>query len=120
MVTTLPGGDRNELAAGDSVGAGRGGDRGGDGRGDPLVELARDDVVRGGVAADQGRYRVRGGQLHALRHGRRPDVERGTEHAGEGQRVVDLVREVAAPRRHHRHVAAGDVRVDLRVGVGQQ
>src|SRR6202012_897034 len=89
------------------------------GRRDPLVELAGNDVVRRRVRADQVGEGAGGGQLHVLGDRGGPDVQRRPEDTGEGQRVVDLVGEVAAAGRQHR-VPAGDVRVNLRVRVGEQ
>src|SRR6202042_2304665 len=120
MITTLSAARtarEGQSAAGNSVEAGLGGDGGGDGRGDPLVELARDDVLRRGGVADQRGAGVRGRQLHVLRDRGRVDVEGGAEDAGEGERVVDLVGEVAAPGGDHGGVPPGDLRMDLRLGV---
>jgi hypothetical protein len=50
-----------------------------------------------GVVGGHGEDRVRGGQLHRLGDPAGTGVERPAKHAGEGQHVVDLVREVAAP-----------------------
>ena len=56
-----------------------------------------------------------GGELHTFGDPAGTGIERTTEHTGEGQHIVDLVREVTAPGRHDRRMLTGDVRVDLRV-----
>src|SRR3954454_24288901 len=68
-------------AGGGARAARLGGDRGGHGGRHPLVELARDDVVRGRVVADEGGDRGGGGELHVLGHGGRPHVQRAAEDA---------------------------------------
>src|SRR3954468_2859029 len=90
-------------------------DRGCDRRPDALVEHARDDALLRQVVADNGSDRVGGRELHVLGNGTGPNVERATEDAGEGEHVVDLVREVAAPGGHDAGVLVAHVRVDLRV-----
>ena len=60
-----------------------------------------------------------GGGLHDQVHLLRPGVEQPAEHPGEGQHVVDLIREVAATGGHHRGVLPRRVGMDLRVGVRQ-
>src|SRR3954471_4620303 len=86
-----------QLQARDSVLLRRLRDCGGDRRPDALVEHARDHALLRQVVADHRSDRVRGRELHVLGDGTGPNVERAAEDAGEGEHVVDLVREVAAP-----------------------
>ena len=86
-------------------------------RTDPRVQRAGHDVVGGQIVTDDGEDRFGGSHFHLLGDPAGTGVQRAAEHTGEGQHVVDLVREVAAPGGHDRGVPLGHLRVDLRVGV---
>ena len=73
----------------------------------------------GEVVADDAEDRLGGGHLHLLGDAAGARVQRAAEHTGERQHVVDLVQEVAAAGRDDGGVLGGDLRMDLRVGVGQ-
>jgi hypothetical protein len=69
-------------------------DGGGDRRSNTAVEDARDDVVgREVVGVDNLGESVRRRKLHLACDPARANVERAAENAGEGEHVVDLVRE---------------------------
>src|SRR5688572_32563821 len=93
----------------------------GDGGGDGLVENAGDDVLRAQLrpshAAGDGMCRR---QLHLVVDGARARLEQAAEEARKAQHVVDLVRIVRAPGRHHPHVALRLLRLDLRYRVGHR
>ena len=58
--------------------------------------------------------------LHVLGDLGGTDIEGAAEQTGEGQHVVDLVREVAATRGHDGHCTGGLLGTDLRIGVGHR
>ena len=107
------------MGADDAVDHGGLGHRGGDQLGHPDVEDRRDDETGTQLV---GVHRLgdgfRGGHLHVLGDAGGTGVEGAPEDAGEGQHVVDLVGVVAAAGGHDRHQALGQLRADLRVGVG--
>src|SRR3954471_18885645 len=97
-LTSRSGGYRpGQLQARDAVLLRRLRDRGCDRRADALVEDARDHALLRQVVADNSGDRLGGRELHVLGNGTGANVERATEDAGEGEHIVDLVREVAAP-----------------------
>ena len=123
--------------AGDAVADRRLGHGGGHVEQHPVVEGLGDEVVGaeahflpavglddgvGHLLLGEGGQGACAGNLHALRDGGRAHVECAAEHEREAEHVVDLVRIVAAPRRHDDVVAGGrGLRVaDLRVGVGHR
>ena len=90
-------------------------------RASPGRERIRHDPVGGRPAGNRGADRAGGGHLHALGDPPGAAVQRAEEDPGEGQHVVDLVREVAAAGGHHGRAVRDRLgRVDLRGGVGQR
>ena len=77
--------------------------------------FGRPAARRSGTAGGDG---LGGGHLHVLGDRGGAGVEGAAEDAGEGQHVVDLVREVAAAGGDDRGEALGDLGPDLGVGVG--
>ena len=113
------------------------GDRGRDHHDEARIERLRDQVlgtevqillaVRVGDDVRLLRHREIGErphrrELHRLVHRRGADVERAAEDERKAQHVVDLVREVRAPRRDDgvRPRRLGDVRHDLGLGIGER
>ena len=70
------------------------------------------------IIADHREDRLCGSNFHLLGDSSRSSVQRSAEHSWEGQHIVDLVREIAAPGRDDRRVPLGYLRVDLRFRVG--
>src|SRR6185437_13271605 len=95
--------------------------RHGDRRGHVRMEHRRDDVVRPDlVRRHHVRESLRGGDQHLVAHVPALRVEQATEHPGEGEHVVDLVRVVAAAGGHHGGVLHGRFGIYLGIGVGQR
>ena len=131
------GGEVGDRPARDAAVHGGAGDGGGDLQDQPRIERLRNDVVgtehRRGAAIGRGHHlaglhagqagdRFDRGDLHRLVDRGGGDVQRAAEDEREAQDVVDLVRIVAAAGGDDgvRAGGAGQVRVDLRLGVGQR
>ena len=113
---------RRARSSGARVGAGARASRG---FGDALGDLDGDRAVEGrGQDALGGRFAhgvgdgFDGGELHGGREARGAGLEGAAEEAGEGEHVVDLVREVAAPRSHDLGAAGARLRRGMISGVG--
>src|SRR5699024_8783754 len=97
----------------------RGGDGLAHGGGHGGIEGGGDDVLDVEVLLSDLRDGAGRGDLHGGGDLRGTGGEGAVEDAGEGEDVVDLVRQIGTARRDDAAVAVGEVRVDLRVRVGQ-
>jgi len=88
-----------------------------DERSDGAVEGAGDDVIGGGLI-DGMSESISGGDFHPFGNASGSDVESSTEDSGEGEDVVDLIREITATSADDGCAGIfGDVGHDLGFGI---
>jgi len=119
LLVVLAAARRSAPSARDALLPRAGRDRLGHRGGHPPVQWTGHDVPGAQLVADHVGDGGRRGELHLLGDGVRPGVDGTPEHPREGQHVVDLVGQVAAPGGDDGGVPRGHLRVDLGGRVGE-
>src|SRR5579875_371644 len=87
---------------------------------DAGIEDAGDDIFGAALFSDDPRQRTGRCELHPVGDLPCAAIERAAKDPGEGEDIVDLVREVGAPRRHDRDVRCSGVGLAIAKTIGSR